>query len=99
MSVNIFTKDIDLSKYFIVKYFLVGKTSLREAAWNLAIGQSIGNPNNRSVWETDQMFLDHSCFILADETELKSKTSGEVEIAFPLENLNLEEDEIGRAHV
>jgi ribulose-bisphosphate carboxylase large chain len=96
MSVNIFTRNIDLSKYFVVKYFLKGKTSLRDAAWNLAIGQSIGNPNNRSVWETDQMFLDHSCFILADEGELKSKTSGEVEIAFPLANINLEEDGISQ---
>lgn len=96
MSVNIFTRDIDLSKYFVVKYFLQGKSSLRDAAWNLAIGQSIGNPNNRSVWETDQMFLDHSCFILADEGELKSKTSGEVEIAFPLANINLEEDGISQ---
>ena len=96
MSVNIFTRDIDLSKYFVVKYFLSGKTSLRDAAWNLAIGQSIGNPNNRSVWETDQMFLDHSCFVLADENELKSKFSGEVDIAFPLENLNLEEDGISQ---
>ena len=96
MSVNIFTRNIDLSKYFVVKYFLKGKSSLRDAAWNLAIGQSIGNPNNRSVWETDQMFLDHSCFILADEGELKSKTSGEVEIAFPLANINLEEDGISQ---
>jgi len=96
MSVNIFTSNIDLTKYFVVKYFLVGKTSLRDAAWNLAIGQSIGNPNNRSVWETDQMFLDHSCFILHDEHELKQKQSGEVSIAFPLENLNLEEDGISQ---
>ncbi len=40
--INIFTKDIDLEKYFVVTYFLESKTSLREAAWNLAIGQSIG---------------------------------------------------------
>ena len=96
MSVNIFTTDIDLSKYFVVKYFLSGKTLLRNAAWNLAIGQSIGDPNNRSVWETDQMFRDHSCFILHDEAELKSKTAGEVSIAFPLENLDLEEDGISQ---
>ena len=96
MSVNIFTRDIDLSKYFVVKYFLSGKTSLRDAAWNLAIGQSIGNPNKRSVWETDQMFRDHSCFVLEDEHELKSKFSGIVNIAFPLENINLEEDGISQ---
>ena len=96
MSVNIFTKEIDYNKYFIVKYFLKGKTSLRDAAWNLAIGQSIGNPNNRSVWETDEMFLNHSCFILEDESILKTKSEGLVEIAFPLENINLQEDGISQ---
>jgi len=96
MNINIFDKNIDYNKYFIVKYFLRGRTSLRSAAWNLAIGQSIGNPNNRSVWETDQMFLDHSCFVLADEKYLESIQEGEVEIAFPLANLNLEEDGISQ---
>lgn len=94
--IQIFNKNINQEKYFIVKYFLKGRTNLREAAWNLAIGQSIGNPNNRSVWETEKMFLDHSCFILDDEELLKSKTEGIVEIAFPLENINLEEDGISQ---
>jgi ribulose-bisphosphate carboxylase large chain len=93
---EIYKSEIDFEKYFVVKYFLKGKTSLREASWNLAIGQSIGNPNNRSVWETDQMFLDHSCFVLADEKYLKSIKEGIVEIAFPLENLNLEEDGVSQ---
>jgi ribulose-bisphosphate carboxylase large chain len=94
--INIFNKDLDKEKYFVVKYFLKGRTSLREAAWNLAIGQSIGNPNNRSVWETEKMFKDHSCVILEDETYLKSVTEGVVEIAFPLENINFEEDGISQ---
>ena len=64
---NIFTKEIDSEKYFVVKYFLKGRTSVRDAAWNLAIGQSIGNPSNRSIWETEQMFMDHSCIIMDDE--------------------------------
>jgi ribulose-bisphosphate carboxylase large chain len=94
--VNIFTKDIDYKKYFVVKYFLKGRTSLREAAWNLAIGQSIGNPKNRSIWETDQMFQDHSCFILEDEGHLSSVKEGIIEIAFPLENINIEEDGVSQ---
>ena len=94
--INIFTKDIDLEKYFIVTYFLSSKTSLREAAWNLAIGQSIGNPNNRSVWETEEMFLNHSCFIMEDENHLKSLKDGIVKFAFPLSNINLEEDGISQ---
>lgn len=96
MSINIFTKNINYDRYFIVKYHLKGRTTLKAAAWNLAIGQSIGNPNNRSVWETNQMFADHSCFILADEKHLESVNSGIVEIAFPLENLNIEEDGISQ---
>ena len=96
MGINIFTKDLDYEKYFVVKYYLKGKTSLREAAWNLAIGQSIGNPKNRSVWETDQMFIDHSCIILEDEKVLQNKKEGFVEIAFPFANLNLQEDGISQ---
>jgi ribulose-bisphosphate carboxylase large chain len=93
---QIFTTDIDKNKYFIVKYFLKGKTSLREAAWNLAIGQSIGNPKNRSIWETETMFENHTCKILEQENVLKDKKEGIVEIAFPLENLNLQEDGISQ---
>jgi ribulose-bisphosphate carboxylase large chain len=88
--------DFESEKYFIVTYYLKGRTSLREASWNLAIGQSIGNPNNRSVWETDEMFEKHSCLILADEKELTSTNEGIVKIAFPLENLNLEEDGVSQ---
>lgn len=94
--VNIFTKEIDLDKYFIVTYFLESKTSLREAAWNLAIGQSIGNPNNRSIWETEEMFMNHSCFIMEDENYLKSLKKGIVKFAFPLSNINLDEDGISQ---
>jgi len=96
--ISIFTKEesLDVQKYFVVRYFLEAKTSLRDASWNLAIGQSIGNPNNRSIWETDQMFLDHSCFVLDDEKKLSQKKSGEVSIAFPLDNINLEEDGISQ---
>jgi ribulose-bisphosphate carboxylase large chain len=96
--ISIFCKEeeIDSRNYFIVDYYLESKTSLREAAWNLAIGQSIGNPNNRSVWETDEMFLNHSCFILEDEDLLKKSKAGKVKIAFPLANLNLEEDGVSQ---
>ena len=94
--INIFCKNINFEKYFIVTYFLEAKTNLREAAWNLSIGQSIGNPNNRSNWETEQMFLEHSCFILEDEDFLKTQKSGVVKIAFPLANINLEEDGVSQ---
>lgn len=88
--------EIDSGKYFFVTYFIEAKNSLRDAAWNLAIGQSIGNPNNRSAWETDEMFENHSCFILADEDYLIPLKRGNLKIAFPLCNLNLEEDGISQ---
>lgn len=96
--VEIFRKDWDFvsEQYFIATYFVEAKTSLRDAAWNLAIGQSIGNPQNRSVWETEEMFQNHSCLILADEVELTKIKEGIVKIAFPLANINLEEDGISQ---
>lgn len=96
--VEIFRNDWDFvsDQYFIATYFLEAKTSLRDAAWNLAIGQSIGNPQNRSVWETEEMFQNHSCLILADEEELAKIKEGIVKIAFPLANINLEEDGISQ---
>jgi hypothetical protein len=96
--VKIFRKESEFNsqEYFLVTYFLESKNSLREAAWNLAIGQSIGNPNNRSVWETEEMFMEHSCFILAEEDYLKSVKEGIVKIAFPLSNINLEEDGVSQ---
>ena len=70
--INIFRESINKEKYFIVTYELESETSLRDAAWQLAIGQSVGNPNVRNSWETDELFENHSCMILANE-DLLSK--------------------------
>lgn len=96
--VKIFIQESEIIKdnYFIVDYYLEAKNSLRDAAWNLAVGQSIGNPNNRSVWETEQMFLDHSCLILAEEEQLLQRKDGKVRIAFPTANINFEEDGVSQ---
>jgi ribulose-bisphosphate carboxylase large chain len=91
---NIFRENINTEKYIVVTYFLESSTSLRDAAWGLAIGQSVGNPNVRSIWETDQLFENHSCMIIADENQLKSKKSGEVKIGFPVANLDINTDGI-----
>ena len=86
--------EIDSEKYFVVTYKLESDKNLRDAAWNIAIGQSVGNPNVRNRWETEDLFKNHSCLILADETELQNKTSGEVKIAFPVINTDWETDGI-----
>jgi len=89
--------EIDSKKYFFVKYYLESTISLREAAWQLAIGQSVGNPNVRNHWETDELFENHSCLIIGDEGELSQIKSGLVTIAFPTININWKTD--GVAHL
>jgi ribulose-bisphosphate carboxylase large chain len=82
--------------YFIVTYWLKSQTNLRDAAWNLAIGQSVGNPNQRSEFETDELFEHHSCLVLADEKELLAKKEGVVDVAFPQANINFATDGISQ---
>ncbi len=40
----IFVDEIDPVKYIKGFYFLESSKGVRDAAWNLAIGQSVGNP-------------------------------------------------------
>tara|TARA_R110001592_G_scaffold363361_1_gene685178 strand:+ start:9172 stop:10362 length:1191 start_codon:yes stop_codon:yes gene_type:complete len=84
--------EIDADKYILCKYFLSSSESLRDAAWGLSIGQSVGNPNVRNHWETDELFENHSCFVIGDEEKLKSIKEGEVTIAFPVVNTDFETD-------
>ena len=68
----------------IATYFLStseNKYNLFDLAWNLAVGQSIGNPNTRSLFETDEMILAHSCKILGKKEDLVPKREGIVKIA------------------
>ena len=89
--------EIDLNKYLIATYKITSNTTLDDAAWNLAIGQSVGNPSVRNEWETDELFENHSCIILADKLALAQAKEGLVEIAFPVANTDWETD--GIAHL
>tara|TARA_B100001939_G_scaffold84718_1_gene72380 strand:+ start:369 stop:1508 length:1140 start_codon:yes stop_codon:yes gene_type:complete len=91
---NIFKKEIDKTKYIVVTYKLEAETNLRDASWNLAIGQSVGNPTIRNHWETDELIENHSCVILDDEDTLLKLSKGIVEIAFPKININFDTDGI-----
>jgi ribulose-bisphosphate carboxylase large chain len=93
---NIFQPEFISNKYFIATYFLESKTTLRDAAWELAIGQSVGNPNVRSEWETEDLFKNHSVIVLEDEDQLKTKTKGIVRMAFPLANIDLHGDGVSQ---
>jgi ribulose-bisphosphate carboxylase large chain len=86
--------EIDLNKYYIATYEMASSTNLKDAAWNLAIGQSVGNPNVRNLWETDELFENHSCIILGDENMLEGQINGVVEIAFPVANTDWNTDGI-----
>jgi ribulose-bisphosphate carboxylase large chain len=86
--------EIDNDRYYIATYEMTSSANLREAAWNLAIGQSVGNPSVRNEWETDALFENHSCVIVDDEKLLLGKTAGRVSIAFPVANTDWETDGI-----
>ena len=81
-------------EYLVAKYYLSSKTTLRDAAWALAIGQSVGNPNVRNDWETDELFERHSCVILGEEQILETQKEGVVEIGFPVVNTDFKQDGI-----
>ena len=94
MKFDIFQTEINKNKYSIATYLIKSKTTLKDAAWNLAIGQSVGNPNVRNEWETEELFANHSCIVMADENELSTKKEGIVKIAFPINNTDWQTDGI-----
>ena len=61
---NIVVDRVDRDKYIVAEYYLSSSVSLFDAAWNIAIGQSVGNPNIRNEWETDELYENHSCKII-----------------------------------
>ena len=96
---SIICQDVSPDENIIATYILSSsenKYNLFDLAWNLAVGQSIGNPNIRSLFETDEMITQHSCKILGKKEELVKKKEGIVKIAFPLVNINLENDGISQ---
>lgn len=78
--------EINSSDYLIPSYEIISTTNLKDAAWNIAIGQSVGNPNVRNEWETEELFETHSCIVLGDSELLEKKKKGLVQICFPIIN-------------
>lgn len=89
---NIFRETVDAESYIIVTYDLESTVSVRKAAFDLAIGQSVGNPNIRNKWETDELFENHACLILDEPSETEQRQL--VRIAFPVVNTDWEGDGI-----
>jgi ribulose-bisphosphate carboxylase large chain len=96
---HIFIEEADFrpirDDYIIGTYELHGKAPLKDLAWNIAVGQSIGNPNIRSRWESEELIIKHSCKVLLPFEEWDIR-SGIVKIAFPLKNIDLYTDGISQ---
>jgi ribulose 1,5-bisphosphate carboxylase large subunit-like protein len=86
------TNDINLDKYFIATYKAKSATTLSQLAWDIAVGQSVGNPSIRNKWEDDELYENHSCLILNNKDILENTNEGFVDIAFPVVNIDWEND-------
>lgn len=92
----IFRDTINKEDYIVVTYYLESQTNLRNAAWNLAIGQSVGNPNVRNKWESDELFEKYSAMVLGNEHDMYNIIGGVVDIAFPKVNIDWDTDGISQ---
>lgn len=92
---NLVRDEKDLARYFYVTYDVESTKSVYDAGWNIAVGQSIGNPSTRSIWETEEMIEAH-CAKIMNGPDLKKK-KGRVTIAYP--NANIDWDTDGIAHL
>jgi ribulose-bisphosphate carboxylase large chain len=95
MTIDIVRDEKELGTYFYVTYEVESTVSVYDAGWNIAVGQSIGNPTKRSVWETDDMIENHCAKIMRSKDFEKKK--GRVTIAYPSANIDWETD--GIAHL
>jgi ribulose-bisphosphate carboxylase large chain len=82
--------------FFRVRYFLRSTVSLFDAAENVAIGQSVGNPKVRNGWETPELWEKAGCRIEGDKEWMKTVKEGEVTIAFPCVNIDFVGDGISQ---
>lgn len=79
----------------IIAEYIIESEDVPKAANALATGQSIGNPSERSVWETPELFETHGCKVL--DIEMVSSNTGRVLISFPVVNTDFYSD--GVAHL
>ena len=68
--------EVSSEDYFFASFEVKSAKTLHDVAWNIAIGQSVGNPNVRNQWETEEIFEKHSCIIIGSEQELKKHSIG-----------------------
>lgn len=89
------------NNYVLVEYELESTENVYKAAHDLAIGQSVGNPNVRNHWENDKLFENNCAIICVNSLTAKYSLSqnkvSNVVIGFPVINTDWEED--GIAHL
>ena len=73
---NFYRQDVNEEKYIIATYQMASKTNLKDASWNLAIGQSVGNPNVRNSWETDEGVKRNKLTVVAENINLTPSGGG-----------------------
>lgn len=94
MTIDIVREGKDLATYFYATYAVESKTTVWDVAWGIAVGQSIGNPSHRSVWETDEMIEAYCAKIVKSDDFFKKK--GTVTIAYPNANIDWASDGIAQ---
>jgi len=94
ININIVQETKNLEEYFYATYEVESTVSVYDAAWNIAVGQSIGNPTKRSVWETTEMIAKYCAKILRKDNF--EATRGIVEIGYPIANIDWKQDGISQ---
>lgn len=76
-----------------VTYFVQSKTNIFDVAKAIALGQSVGNPDKRSEFESNELFENYCAKVVSDNLNENAK-SGYVTIFYPDVNFNYKEDGI-----
>ena len=89
----LFEPSVDEEAHILATYYLETHSSdIYKCARELAIGQSVGNPNVRNDYESEEVLKRNLAKILDKDTNLRSRKRAEVTVAFPLENFDVDQD-------
>ena len=65
-----YREKVTADRYILADYYLESQDSLHDAAWAIAVGQSVGNPYVRSEWESRGLMEKHAALIVGDEKQV-----------------------------
>ncbi|MBT4835001.1 hypothetical protein HON86_00070, partial [Candidatus Woesearchaeota archaeon] len=81
----IFKKEVDTENHIIATYSVESGDQLA-AAKQIAIGQSIGNPDVRTQRDSPEILNNNLAKIIGKPEDFEGKTKGTIQIAYPLAN-------------